>query len=76
MASSPHLLGADAGKAGMVVGLKPDPVNHVTKLNIEPNTGLLLAAKKRIQYNVLIEKVPRQVWEKEIRCQPVSCDPP
>jgi len=60
VASSPHLLGADAGKAGMVVGLKPDPVNHVTKLNIEPNTGLLLAAKKRIQYNVLIEKVPRQ----------------
>ena len=60
VASSPHLLGADPTKAAMVSGLKPDPALHVTKLNIEPNTGLLLEAKKRIQYNVLIEKIPRQ----------------
>ena len=55
------MLGADKGKAAMVEGLHPDPEGHVTKLNIEPNTGLLLAAKKRIQYNVLVERVPRQV---------------
>lgn len=60
VASSPHLLGADASKASMVSGLNPDPLLHVTKLNIEPSTGLLLEAKKRIQYNVLIEKIPRQ----------------
>jgi len=66
VASSPHLLGADKGKAAMVEGLHPDPEGHVTKLNIEPNTGLLLAAKKRIQYNVLVERVPRQGIFKKI----------
>jgi len=60
VASSPHLLGADAQKAATVEGLKPDPLIHVTKLNIEPSTGLLLEAKKRIQYNVLIQRIPRQ----------------
>ena len=61
VASSPHLLNANAGKVAMVEGLHPDPEGHVTKLNIEPNTGLLIAANKRIQYNVLVDRVPRQV---------------
>jgi len=58
--SSPHLLGADPAKAAMIKGLNPDPERHVTKLNIEPNTGLLLEANKRIQYNVLITRVRGQ----------------
>jgi len=70
VASSPHLLGADAEKASMVSGLKPDPSKHVTKLNIEPNTGLLLAAKKRIQYNVLVTKIDKQSIFKEIQAEP------
>ena len=45
----------------MIKGLNPDPERHVTKLNIEPNTGLLLEANKRIQYNVLITRVRGQV---------------
>merc|ERR1712168_1421271 len=56
VSSSPHLLGADPKLAATVTGLKPDPALHVTKLNIEPNTGLLLKAKKRVQLNVLIER--------------------
>lgn len=66
VASSPHLLGCDATKASMVSGLKPDKNIHVTKLNIEPTTGLLLEAKKRIQYNVLVDVVPRQAIFKKI----------
>ena len=45
----------------MIKGLNPDPERHVTKLNIEPNTGLLLEANKGIQYNVLITRVRGQV---------------
>ena len=59
--SSPHLLGADPAKAAMIKGLKPDPTRHLTKLNIEPNTGLLLKANWRTQYNVLITRVRGQV---------------
>ena len=59
--SSPHLLGANPAKAAMIKGLQPDPTRHLTKFNIEPNTGVLLQAKKRIQYNVLITRVRRQV---------------
>jgi len=58
--SSPHLLGTDATRQQGVVGLQPNEAIHVTTLNIEPLTGLLLKAKKRIQYNVLIEKIAGQ----------------
>ena len=61
IASPPHFLGVDADIQAGVEGLNPDPERHVTKLNIEPSTGLLLQAKKRIQYNVLIEKIEGQV---------------
>jgi len=60
IASPPHFLGVDADIQAGVEGLNPDPERHVTKLNIEPSTGLLLQAKKRIQYNVLIEKIEGQ----------------
>ena len=59
--SSPHLLGANQAKAAMIKGLEPDSTRHLTKFNIEPNTGLLLQANKRIQYNVLITRVRGQV---------------
>ena len=45
----------------MIDGLTPDPASHVTKLNVEPNSGLVIAAKKRIQFNVLVKRIRGQV---------------
>ena len=61
VASLPHLLGVSEDKTGMIDGLTPDPASHVTKLNVEPNSGLVIAAKKRIQFNVLVKRIRGQV---------------
>jgi len=65
VASSPHLLGAEPKYLAKVDGLKPNKDLHVTKLNIEPNSGLLLGAKKRIQYNVHLNPMSGQTMFKK-----------
>ena len=47
--SKPHFLDADPILSGSVVGLTPTREAHDTFLDIEPNTGMLARAHKRLQ---------------------------
>ncbi|ODN04768.1 Scavenger receptor class B member 1 [Orchesella cincta] len=50
--SLPHFLDGDAEYTEQVGGLNADPAKHETVITLEPNTGVLLRANKRIQMNV------------------------
>jgi hypothetical protein len=50
-ASFPHFLNGDPSLVGSIIGLDPKPEIHSSYLDIEPNTGLLVRAKKRLQVN-------------------------
>merc|ERR1712106_283542 len=50
--STPHFLDADPALALAIDGIDPDPVKHITYLNLEPMTGMPLQAHKRIQISV------------------------
>ncbi|KAF8570141.1 hypothetical protein P879_01048 [Paragonimus westermani] len=51
--SQPSFIGADPQISGAFDGLPtPDPEKHVTTVHIEPTTGFLLEAFKRVQFNV------------------------
>jgi lysosome membrane protein 2 len=54
--SEPHFLEAPEYK-DEVIGLNPDPKKHQTLIDVEPNTGLVLNAAKRIQVNIYITKL-------------------
>lgn len=47
--SKPHFLDGDSSLAGSVIGMSPKREAHDTFLDIEPNTGLLARAHKRLQ---------------------------
>ncbi|KAG1692634.1 Lysosome membrane protein 2 [Nymphon striatum] len=53
--SSPHFYQAAKEYQDAVVGLTPDKTKHETLLDVEPNTGAVLKAAKRVQINVHIE---------------------
>ena len=55
--SSPHFLNGDPTLLKKVVGLHPDEEKHDTFVYIEPNTGILLRASKRLQFNIHVEPV-------------------
>lgn len=55
--SSPHFLNGDPILLKKVLGLHPDPKKHDTFLYVEPNTGALLQASKRLQFNIHVEPV-------------------
>ncbi|XP_035246443.1 lysosome membrane protein 2c [Anguilla anguilla] len=56
--SSPHFYQADEKFVNDVFGMKPKKEYHETVLDINPLTGILLRAAKRLQVNVYIEKIP------------------
>lgn len=47
--SKPHFLDGDSSLAGSVVGMSPKREAHDTFIDIEPNTGMLARAHKRLQ---------------------------
>ncbi|XP_067846352.1 lysosome membrane protein 2-like [Heptranchias perlo] len=55
--SSPHFYQADQKYIDDIEGMHPDKANHETFLDINPLTGLLVRAAKRVQINVYIEKI-------------------
>jgi hypothetical protein len=57
--SSPHFLYCDDRYLKEVIGLKPEMAKHRTQLYVEPTSGVLMKANKRIQFNVQLYKDPR-----------------
>ncbi|CAG7726054.1 unnamed protein product [Allacma fusca] len=53
--STPHFFDGDEEYVNMSIGLKPDRERHLTYITLEPNTGLMIKAHKRIQVNVYLE---------------------
>lgn len=52
--SLPHLLYADDRVKDLVVGINPDEKAHRTLFEVEPHTGFVLRAEKRLQINVFV----------------------
>uniref|UniRef100_A0A7E4VCZ3 CD36 family protein n=1 Tax=Panagrellus redivivus TaxID=6233 RepID=A0A7E4VCZ3_PANRE len=51
--SNPHFYLADPIVLNWFPRMKPDAVKHQTRLSIEPHTGSVLAAYKRLQLNII-----------------------
>ncbi|MFX0069604.1 MAG: hypothetical protein ACFFAO_00725 [Candidatus Hermodarchaeota archaeon] len=49
--SKPHFLDADYSVQTGVIGMNPDKGDHDTYIDVEPITGIVMNAKKRIQVN-------------------------
>ncbi|XP_076613710.1 lysosome membrane protein 2c [Chaetodon auriga] len=56
--SSPHFYQADQKFVQDVFGMKPNKERHQTTIDINPLTGIVLQAAKRLQVNVYVEKIP------------------
>lgn len=56
--SSPHFYQADEKFVQDVVGMKPKKELHQTMIDINPLTGIILRAEKRLQINVYVEQIP------------------
>ncbi|GLD55240.1 lysosome membrane protein 2-like protein [Lates japonicus] len=56
--SSPHFYQADEKFVQDVFGMKPKKEQHETTIDINPLTGIILQAAKRLQINVYVEKIP------------------
>ncbi|XP_026195987.1 lysosome membrane protein 2c [Anabas testudineus] len=56
--SSPHFYQADEKFVRDVLGMKPNKKQHETTIDINPLTGNILQAAKRLQINVYLEKIP------------------
>uniref|UniRef100_A0A1A7YQ99 Scavenger receptor class B, member 2 n=1 Tax=Iconisemion striatum TaxID=60296 RepID=A0A1A7YQ99_9TELE len=55
--SSPHFYQADDKFVQDVFGMRPNKEHHQTAIDIQPLTGIVLQAAKRLQINVYIKKV-------------------
>lgn len=53
--SAPHFYNGDPALRANVSGLRPNKLRHETFLEIEPLTGLVLNAARRIQINVQVK---------------------
>ncbi|XP_044031149.1 lysosome membrane protein 2c [Siniperca chuatsi] len=56
--SSPHFYQADEKFVQDVFGMRPNKEQHQTTIDINPLTGIILQAAKRLQVNVYVEKIP------------------
>ncbi|XP_012731864.2 lysosome membrane protein 2c [Fundulus heteroclitus] len=56
--SSPHFYQADEKFVQDVFGMRPKKDDHQTAIDINPLTGFILQAAKRLQINVYVKKVP------------------
>jgi len=64
--SSPHLYGADEATINSVKGIHPDPNKHKTRLFVEPNTGVMVQAHKRLGFNALFLPMPGMELTKDL----------
>ncbi|XP_067340661.1 lysosome membrane protein 2c isoform X2 [Channa argus] len=55
--SSPHFYQADEKYVKDVFGMNPEKEQHETTIDINPLTGFILQAAKRLQVNVYVEKI-------------------
>ncbi|XP_072227878.1 lysosome membrane protein 2c [Leuresthes tenuis] len=55
--SSPHFYQADEKLVQDVFGMEPKKEQHQTAIDINPITGIILQAAKRLQINVYVEKI-------------------
>ncbi|KAM4527640.1 lysosome membrane protein 2c [Odontesthes bonariensis] len=55
--SSPHFYQADDKFVQDVFGMEPKKEQHQTAIDINPITGIILQAAKRLQINVYVEKI-------------------
>ncbi|KAF7661796.1 hypothetical protein LDENG_00254830 [Lucifuga dentata] len=55
--SSPHFYQADEKFIQDIFGMKPKKEQHQTIIDINPLTGIILQAAKRLQVNVFVEKI-------------------
>ncbi|XP_076330790.1 platelet glycoprotein 4-like [Tachypleus tridentatus] len=58
VASAPHFYQGSKQYLQNVIGLKPDKTRHQSFLDVEPMTGLVLNARKRIQLNIDVKRTP------------------
>ncbi|XP_075716853.1 lysosome membrane protein 2 [Rhinoderma darwinii] len=56
--SSPHFYQADESVITSVIGIHPKKEDHETFMDINPLTGLLIRAAKRMQVNVYVRQIP------------------
>uniref|UniRef100_A0A8C2WYW6 Scavenger receptor class B, member 2c n=1 Tax=Cyclopterus lumpus TaxID=8103 RepID=A0A8C2WYW6_CYCLU len=56
--SSPHFYQADEKYVQGVFGMRPQKEQHQTMIDINPLTGIIVQAAKRLQVNVNVEKIP------------------
>lgn len=61
--SLPHFLGADDIVLKWFPRMSPDPDQHLTTLDIEPTTGAVLRANKRLQINVAGGSYPHTIFK-------------
>ncbi|XP_072261661.1 lysosome membrane protein 2 [Pyxicephalus adspersus] len=57
--SSPHFYQADESVINSIVGLNPNREDHQTFLDVNPLTGIVLKAAKRMQINIFIQQSPK-----------------
>ncbi|XP_067114295.1 lysosome membrane protein 2c [Osmerus mordax] len=55
--SSPHFYQADEKYINGVFGMYPNKERHQTTIDVNPLTGVILQAAKRLQVNVFVEKI-------------------
>ncbi|KAM4709131.1 lysosome membrane protein 2 [Discoglossus pictus] len=55
--SSPHFYQADESIVKSIIGMYPNKEDHETFMDINPLTGILIQAAKRIQVNVHVRKI-------------------
>ncbi|KAM9331139.1 lysosome membrane protein 2 [Gastrophryne carolinensis] len=56
--SFPHFYQVDESVANSIVGLNPNQADHETFVDVNPMTGILLKAAKRVQINIYVSKNP------------------
>ncbi|XP_050598000.1 sensory neuron membrane protein 1 isoform X2 [Bombus affinis] len=59
IASLPHLLGSEEKYLEMVDGLHPNEEKHGINMDFEPMTATPLIARKRLQFNMFLQKVEK-----------------
>ncbi|XP_071972393.1 lysosome membrane protein 2 [Engystomops pustulosus] len=65
--SSPHFYQADKSVIDSIVGISPKKEDHETFLDINPLTGILTRAAKRMQINVHVRKIPEYLITQQIQ---------
>lgn len=65
--SSPHFYQADESVISSIDGISPNRDEHETFLDLNPLTGILLSAAKRMQVNVYVRQIPKFSATSKIR---------